>query len=228
MRLQNNTVLAGLSLFAVASVLSIYFFTAHIFFGMLILLGFGFIGCGLLFLLLAGQIRIARAEGFCSDLETYFKEKRWAMEQNEKLGLPFMPMWEEYRRQWNRDSFTVGPYGARALYAPFRLAITFIDLMALVYVFLHYTSQGPIPWPFFIACAIAWLLSISAQMLMVQTVLYKVDSRLRRGDDEGRRGTEPFGIDFFPGSWINVLKLFFLSDIISPGKPVPSVTTTRT
>jgi len=143
-KLQNVVVLAGLAVMVAASVLSINVFTVHILFGMLILLGFGFVGCSFLFLLLAAEMRVQRAEGFCLDLEAYFREQRWMLDANEKLGLSAMPMWEQYRSQWSRDAFAGGPYQAKSLYAPFRVAISFIDLIAIVYLFLHYApAQTP-------------------------------------------------------------------------------------
>ena len=219
-KLQHHTVLTGLTVMVAASVLSIYVFTVHILFGMLILLGFGFIGCGFLFLLLGGEIRTQRAEGFCAELEAYFRETRWSMEQYEKMGLPAMPMWEEYRAKWNRDAFVNGPYRGKALYAPFRIAITFVDLMALVYVLLHFTvSHAPAPWSLFMICAVCWVLVVSVQMLLVRTIIFKVDPLLNKGDDEGERKGGAFAPGLDSGSWLNILKLFFLLDIIFPVKP---------
>jgi len=219
-KLQHHTVLTGLTVMVAASVLSIYVFTVHIFFGMLLLLGFGFIGCSFLFILLGGEIRMQRAEDFCADLEAYFKEKRWSMEQHEKLGLPAMPMWEEYRAKWNRDAFVDGPYSGKTLYAPFRIAITFVDLMALAYIVFHLTvSHTPAPWPLVMICVVCWMLVVSAQMLLVRTIIFKVDPRLSKEDDEGVRISSPFALGLNPGSCINVLKLFFLLDIIFPVRP---------
>jgi len=220
MKLQHHTVLAGLTIMVAASVLSIYVFTVHIFFGMLLLLGFGFIGCSFLLILLGGEIRVQRAEDYCADLEAYFKEKRWSMEQHEKLGLPAMPMWEEYRAKWNRDAFVDGPYSGKTLYAPFRIAITFVDLMALAYIVFHLTvSHTPAPWPLVMICVVCWMLVVSAQMLLVRTIIFKVDPRLSKEDDEGVRISSPFALGLNPGSCINVLKLFFLLDIIFPVRP---------
>ncbi len=228
MTLQHYTVLSGLAVMMAASVLSIYVFSVHVFFGLLILLCFGFIGCGFLFLLLAGEIRMRRAEEFCADVEAYFREQRWSAEDDQKTGLHGMPMWETYRLQWDRDSFADGPYRSKALYAPFRIAITIIDLMALVYIVVQFTlSHMPSPWPLFVVCTVVWMISVSAQMLLVQTIIFKVASRIKKAAEGGQRRSVLVDITLSPVSWLNILRLFFLLDIIFPAKPVSRGSTGR-
>jgi len=68
-------------------------------------------------------------------------------------------------------------------------------------------------------CFVCWMLVVSAQMLLVRTILFKVDPRLSKEDDEGVRISSPCALGLNPGSWINILKLFFLLDIIFPVRP---------
>ena len=226
--LQHYAVLSGLTVMIAASVSSIFVFSVHVLFGLLILLGFGFIGCGFLFLLLVGEIRMQRAEDFCADVEAYFRDQRWSAETDQKPGLQVMPMWEAYRRQWNGDVFADGPYRSKALYAPFRIAISVIDLMALVYIVLHFAlSHMPSPWPFFVICTVVWMMSVSAQMLLVQTIISKVDYRIKKTEVGGQGRIEPVDVGLYPASWLNILKLFLLLDIVFPAKPVTRGSTGR-
>ena len=75
---QNDVIKIGLTFLIAASALTDYFFKIYIYFGMLILLGLGFLACGFMYLLLFAEIRIIRAGNYCTELETYFKNYRWS------------------------------------------------------------------------------------------------------------------------------------------------------
>ena len=104
-RLQHDATKFGLTILVVILAFTVYLFNMHIIFGMFVLLGFGFISCGLMYLILAGEIRITRAGEYCAKLEAYFKQYRWTSEHNASANLPEMPLWEEYRKKWGKDLF---------------------------------------------------------------------------------------------------------------------------
>jgi hypothetical protein len=215
-RLQHDVTKFGLAGLAVALAFTVYAFSVHTLLYTLILLGFGFISCGFMYLLLAGQMRIRRAEEYCDQLEAYFKRHRWSTGIFETLNLGGMPLWEEYRRKWDKDIFVRGPYRKTAVYAPFRITITFTDLLALVYLFYSFISRGAEKsWTILIIGCIAWGMLVIVQMLLVNTIINKVDKRLsieEETPEKHRKGE----ISWDPGTWLNVLKLFLDLDIIFP------------
>jgi len=124
-----------------------------------------------------------------------------------------MPLWEEFRNGWEGVLLEDGHFGKRVVYAPFRLTIMFIDLLALSYV-IHYASamQPGFAVMTIIACTI-WIVAVVMQMLLVQFILDKVAQ-----EPEGTCEGLPLRsikreIDLSPGTWVNILKLFFLFDI---------------
>lgn len=216
-RLQNDTVKIGLTILIAATVLTVYIFNMHIFFGTLILLGLGFLACGFMYLLLAAEIRIIRAGRYCTELETYFKRYRWSTEQNEKLNLPTIPLWEEYRFTWDKDLFDEGHYGKTALYAPFRIAMTLIDLLALVYVVHSFIARHPeISWIVLLVSCIVWVVAVTLQMFLVHSIINKVDTRLEGIEKNRLEEFKKKEISLKPGTWVNILRFFLILDIISP------------
>jgi hypothetical protein len=179
-------------------------------------LGFGFISCGLMYLILAGEIRITRAGKYCAELEAYFKQYRWSSEHNASANLPGMPLWEEYRKRWGNDPFTHGLYEKTAVYAPLRIAMTLTDLLAFVYLAHFFVVYRPeISWIVMIISFLAWVMAVTVQVLLVDAIINKVDMRLEK-EKEGLQGYQKKTIGRQPGTWINILKLFLNIDIIFP------------
>lgn len=217
-RLQHDAARFGLAILVVILAFTVYLFNMHIILGMYVLLGFGFISCGLMYLILAGEIRITRAGEYCAELEAYFKQYRWTSEHNASANLPEMTLWEEYRKKWRKDVFTHGPYEKTAVYAPLRIAMTLADLLAIVYLvhsFVAYRSE--IAWIVMIISCLAWVMVVTVQVLLVDAIINKVDMRLGK-KKEGLQGYQKKTIGLQPGTWVNILKLFLNIDIIFPAE----------
>jgi len=217
-RLQHDATKFGLAILVIILMFAVYLFNTHIIFGMFILLGFGFISCGLMYLILAGEIRIKRAEDFCAELETYFKHHRWSSENNASVDLPGFPLWGEYRNKWRNDLFTPGLFEKTAAYAPLRIAMTLTDLLAFVYLahyFVVYKSE--ISWIVMIINCLAWLMVVTVQVLLVDAIINKVCMRLEK-ENEGLREYQKKTISRQPGTWVNIVKLFLNIDIIFPAE----------
>jgi hypothetical protein len=215
-RLQHEATKFGFAILVVILVFTVDLFNLHIIFGVFVLLGFGFIPCGLMYLILAGEIRITRAGEYCAELETYFKQYRWSSEHNASTSLPGMPLWGEYRKKWENDFFTRGLYEKTAIYAPLRIAMTLTDLVALAYLayfFVVYRSE--IPWKVMIISYLAWVVVVTVQVLLVDAMINKVDMRPEK-EKEGLQGYQKKTIGRQPDTWINILKLFLNIDIIFP------------
>lgn len=215
---QNDVIKIGLTILIAASALTVYVFNMYIFFGMLILLGLGFLACGFMYLLLNAEIRIIRAGNYCTELETYFKNYRWSTGQNERLNLPIIPLWDEYRFTWDKDLFDERHYGKTALYAPFRIAITLIDSLAIVYVIYSLIARhSEISWIVLIVSCIVWVVAVTLQMFLVHSIINKVGIRLAgREKDRPEEFKKGKGISLKPMTWVNILRLFFILDIIYP------------
>jgi len=219
-RQQNSVVKTGMTILIAASAFTVYLFSVHLIFGLLIFLGFGFLACGFMYLLLNDEIRIARAGGYCTEIEAYFKQHRWTTEQDQKLHLPTIPMWEEFRNSWSGDLFDDGHYQKRVLYAPFRIAITFINLLAIGYaVQLVTAQQHQLNITMLIIFITTWIVAVVLQMLIVHLVINKVDQKLCGTDKESPSRTGKRDINWSPETWINILRLFFLLDILLPKEP---------
>jgi hypothetical protein len=215
-RLQHDATKFGLAVLPVVLALTVYLFNLHILLGILVLLVFGVISCGFMYLLLSGEMRIARARGYCLELEAYFKRYRWSTEQNETLTLPGIPLWEEYRSKWEKDVFAEGPYEKTAIYAPFRIAMTLTDLLALVYLGYSFIAQrSELSWITMIVGGIAWIMAVTVQMLFVNAIINKVGRRLAT-DKERLEDHQKREIGWQPGTWGTLLKLFLGLDIIFP------------
>lgn len=221
LKLQYDVTKIGLFILIGASALTFYLFKVYILFGILVFLGLGFCACGFMYLLLAGEIKIARASEFCAELETYFQHFRWSTELKESLNLPDIPLWGDYARKWNKDVFDDGHFEKKALYAPFRIIITFVDLLALVYAFqLFLFHEYNINYGIFIACLILWVVAVVLQILLVNSVLNKVNIRLRWIGEKGPEEVKKQEINWAPHTWINIIRLFLLLDLIFPEQTV--------
>jgi hypothetical protein len=216
-KLQYDVTKIGLSILIALSILTIYLFKLNMLFGMLILLGFGFFACGFMYLLLAAEIRITRATQFCAELETYFQRHRWSTELKENLNLPDIPLWGEYVSKWDKDIFSEGHFEKKAIYGPFRIIITLIEISALVYVIQAFISQEPkLTSSVLIVCLIVWVVSVIAQILLVHSILDKVDIKLQWIEKDRLEDLMKREINWKPHTWINILRLFLVLDIIFP------------
>ncbi|MDH4230497.1 MAG: hypothetical protein OEW04_00525 [Nitrospirota bacterium] len=216
MRLQRDVTKFGLALLTVGLTFTVYVFNVHIFLSTLILLGFGFISCGFMYLLLAGELQIQRAGEYCNELEAYFKDHRWSAEIYEALNLARIPLWEEYRSKWDKDIFLKGPYRKTAVYAPFRIAIALTDLLALAYLVYSFISHGAErSWSILIGICMVWIAAVTVQMLLVNTIINKVDRRPATAEETPKKYQKE-EISWEPGTWVNILRLFLGLDIIFP------------
>jgi len=214
-RLQHDATKYGLAILVVTLAFTVYLFNMHMIFGMFVLLGFGFISCGLMYVVLAGEIRIIRAGEYSAELEAYLKQYRWASEHNASANLPGMPLWEEYRRKWGKDLFADGPYEKTALYAPLRIAMTVTDLLSFMYLLYFYAAYRPeIGWMAVIIGTLVWVTAVTVQVFFVDAIINKVD--MRPGKEEGRYQKRTIGRQ--PGSWPNILRLFLNIDMIFPAE----------
>jgi|GEM_PF-1557401 len=217
LKLQYDVTKIGLFILVGASALTFYLFEVYILFGMLVLLGFGFCVCGFMYFLLAAEIKIARASDFCAELETYFQNYRWSTELKESLNLPNIPLWGDYIQRWNKDLFDEGHFGEKALYAPFRIIMTLVDFLALIYVIHSFIVKENITnIIIFIACLILWIIAVILQILLVNSILNKIDIRLHRIGKKRPEEVKRQEINWNPHTWINILKLFLLLDLIFP------------
>jgi hypothetical protein len=217
LKLQYDVIKIGLSILIAASALTIYLFKLYILFGMLILLGCGFFACGFMYLLLSAEIKIMRATRFCAELETYFQRYRWSTELKKKLNLPDIPLWGEYVSKWDKDIFTEGHFEKKALYAPFRILITLIDLLALVYVIQSFIYKEPnITSSVLIFCLILWIVTVIAQILLVHSIINKVNIRLQWVEKDRPEELTKKEINWKPRTWINILSIFLVLDIVFP------------
>ncbi len=217
-RLQHDATKFGFAILVVILAFTVYLFNMHFIFGMFVLLGFGFISCGLMYLILTGEIRIARAREYCAELETYFKQHRWSSEHNVSVNLPVMPLWGEYRNKWGNDLFTLGLYEKKAIYAPLRISMTLTDLLALLYLaYSLVVYRSEIPWIVMVLSCLAWVAAVTVQILLVDAVINKVDMRPEREKEE-LQGHQNRTISRRPGTWVNILKLFFAIDILFPAE----------
>jgi hypothetical protein len=215
-RLQHDATKFGLAVLTLFFVITVYCFTRHVLLGVLMLLGYGAVSCGFMYMLLAGEIRITRAREYCLALETYFKRHRWASEQKEALALPGIPLWEGYRSAWRKDLFSEGLYGRTALYAPFRIALTLADLLAFAYLGYSFIAhRSEFSWITMTIGCIAWVMAVAVQMLLVHAIINKGDRRLTMEKERpeeypkeeiGRRAV----------TWGTMLRLFLGLDIIFP------------
>jgi hypothetical protein len=221
LRHQYDLTKIGLIVSIGASALTFYLFKLYILFGMLVFLGFGFCACGFMYLLLDGEIKKARASEFCAEIEAYFQRFRWSTELKEGLNLPDMPLWGNYYKRWNKDVFEEGHFGEKTLYAPFRIIMTLTDLLALFYASqLFLFKEHNVTLGIFAACLALWGPAVILQIFLVDSILNKVDIRLRSSEEERSEELKKKAISRAPHTWINIIRLFLLLDLIFPGKKV--------
>jgi len=217
-KLQYDLIKIGLTVLMAFSALSVYLFKVYVLFGVSIFLGFGFAACGFMYLLFLGEIKISRARGFCDELEVYFKRHRWSTELKESLNLPDMPLWGEYAGKWNRIVFGNGQFERKALYAPLRIMTTLVDLLALGYLIQSFITQEQSTTPVVLAiCLLLWTVAVVVQILLVHSILHKAGPRLQRIEvslHEGLQESPKEEISWQPHSWINIFKLFFVTDVL--------------
>jgi hypothetical protein len=217
-RLQHDATKFGFAILVVILAFTAYLFNMHIIFGMSVLLGFGFISCGLMYLVLTGEIRITRAEEYCTELESYLKQHRWSSEHNASANLPVMPLWGEYRKKWGNDLFIRGLHEKTAIYGPLRIAMTLTDILAFVYLAHSFVvHRSDIPWIVMIISCLAWVTAVTVQVLLVDAMINKVDRRLGK-EKEGLQIYQKRTIGRRPGTWLNILKMFLNLDIIFPDR----------
>lgn len=217
-RLQHDATKFGLAILVVTLVFTAYLFNMNIIFGTFVLLGFGFISCGLMYLILVGEIRITRAGEYCANLEAYFKQYRWSSEHNASVNLPGMPLWEEYRKRWGDDPLSKGLYEKTAVYAPLRISMTMTDLLALAYLArLLVVYRSEISWIVMMISCLAWLMVVTVQVLLVDAIINKVELRPEKEKEE-LQAYQGQTIGRQPRTWVNIFKLFLNIDIIFPTK----------
>lgn len=222
-RLQYDVTKIGLFILIAASAATIYLFKMNTFFGAAVLLGFGFLTCGFMYLLLAAEIRISRASAFCAELETYFQRHRWSTELKESLNLPDIPLWGEYAGKWDKDMFYEGHFEKKALYGPFRIAITLTAIFALFYLIQSFISEDfKLTSPLLIICLILWVAAVISQILIVHTIVNRVDIKLERAEKDRPEELIIKNINWQPRTWTNLLRLFLVLDIVFP-KPLKKV-----
>lgn len=220
LKMQYDFTKIGLTVMIVASALTVYLFKLHIIFGMLILVGMGFFACGFMYLLLAGEIKIMRASGFCMELEAYFQLHRWSTELKESLNLPDIPLWGDYVSKWNKQRFGQENFEQKALFASFRIMIALVDLLALIYVIQSFVSQElRITTTMLIICLVLWVVAVVIQMLIVHSIFNTIDIKPKMTEQDRLEDVKVKEINWNPYTWINILRLFLVLDIIFPGAP---------
>jgi hypothetical protein len=217
LHLQFDILKTGIIMLVASSALIVFLFRQYILFSTFFLLGLGFFACGFMYLILSAEIRIARADGFCSALGKYFQQYRWSTESKQNLHLPEIPLWEEYATRGDRTSFRSSRCENQALYTPFRIAISFIDLLALVFIIQSLISgDAAISRLGLAICLCIWLLIVLVHMLLVHALVNHAEI-IRKAEDKDisedahteKRRRAPF-------SWLHIPRLFFLLDIIVP------------
>lgn len=218
LKLQHGAVRVGLTVSLAAAALVLYLFSSHVLWCTLLLLVSGFIACGFMYVVLAEETKILRAGRYCLDMEAYFKRHRWSGEEHEKMHLPTMPLWDEYRAAWNDDLFGERHYGKAALYAPLRIAITATDILALAFI-LYSSLTGAAassPVVYGVACAV-WVAGVITQMLFVNTMVNKVGRALESVEGSGAEGAAAYQFGPRPTTVGAIIRLLFLVDLIAPG-----------
>jgi hypothetical protein len=216
LRLQHRILKTGMLMLFASAALVIFLFRESILFSTFFLLGLGFLACGFIYLMLSADIRIARAERFSSDLAHYFQQHRWNTETKQNLHLPAMPLWERYVSETDRTAYQDVRCENHALHVPFRIAISLIDLFALAVLVQSLISGGNTTGRAVAAgCFILWIAAVAAHMMLVYALVRhteRVREPLRRDNAKGPQRERP-------RSWIQILRIFFLLDIIFPKAP---------
>ena len=116
--------------------------------------------------------------------------------------------------------FRQGHFEKKTLYGPFRIVLTLMEIAALVYIIQVFISQDPKITSFvLIICLIMWIVTVIVQILLVHTILYKVDVRLESLEGDSLEGPVTMEINRKPRTWVNIIRLFLVMDVIFPGNP---------
>lgn len=218
--LQHGILKSGITMLIVSSAFIIYLFRQYPLFSTFFLLGLGFLACGCMYLLLSAEIRIARAERFCSDLAHYFQSHRWNTDSKQELHLPEMPLWEEYAISADRVSSRSRRCEKQALYTPFRIAISFVDLLALAFLAQSMISgETTIRSLGLIGSFILWFAAVPAHMLLVRSLLTHAERVHDQQDTDSTEDDKTEKTYLDPGSRTQIPRLFFLLDLIFPKAP---------
>lgn len=223
MRLQYKIMQTGIVTLLASSALIIFLFKQQFLFSIFFLLGLGFFAWGFMYLLLAAEKKIARIDSFCSSLARYFQQHRWNTDSKQALHLPDIPLLEESSAQSNSMAPGSSHDEQKALYIPFRIAISFIDLLALIVLIqLPISGETTIGKFFLIICFMLWLAAIIVHMLLVHTIVNHTEIIRKPHDKHIMKGS--WTARNFRGfrSLTLVPRLFFLLDILFPEAPTTS------
>jgi hypothetical protein len=178
------------------------------------LLSLGFFACGFLYLLVSADIKIARANRFSSDIGKYFQQHRWGTEIKQNLHLPDIPLWEDYGNQIQRASSWSRRCEYGALYTPFRVAISFIDLLVPALLIQTLLSGDTLmSKPIMMGCFIFWFAIVCVHMLLVNSLTARAEMIHQQVDAEE---TDPYKSKGFRYAFVQIPRLFFLLDIVFP------------
>lgn len=213
-KLQFATVQIGMIVLIAFAALTMVLFRQQIFFSAFFLLGLGFFACGFLYLLVLADIKIARADRFCSDLGSYFRQHRWGTEIKKNLRLPDIPLWEEYGSQSPQTDPRSRRCERHALYTPLRIAISFIDLLVLAMLIQTWLSGNPVISRTIMICyLILWFGTTALHMLLVDALTARAETT---HDQEMTRRTYLDKITNIPSELMKIPRLFLLLDILFP------------
>jgi hypothetical protein len=70
--------------------------------------------------------------------------------------------------------------------------------------------------PVLIVCLILWVAAVISQSLIVHTIINTVDFKLRRNEKDMPKELMRKEINWHPCTWINILRLFLVLDIVLP------------
>ncbi len=224
LRLQCAILLFGMFLLIGSAGMTIVLFRQQLLLSAFFLLGLGFFACGFLYLLVSVDIRIAQANRFCLDIGEYFQQHRWRTEIKQNLHLPDIPLWEDYSNQrqpassWNRRC------ESRALSTPFRIAISFIDLLVpALLIQMLLSGDAVMSRPIMVGYLFLWLAIVCVHMLLVNSLTARADMIHLQDIAEETYPQKSTGIRH---AFMQIPRLFFLLDIVFPkgrgtGKDVP-------
>ncbi len=214
---QNAATRVGLSVLLAGAAFSLYLFSGNVLMCTFLLLLVGFFACGFMYLLLAEEMKAYRASRYCTDLEIFFRRHRWSTEEHQRLNLPTMPLWEDFRVKWEHDRTGLKWRGITALYSPFRVVVTAADLVALangLYSFIvHPQDASP---AVFAAAGAVWIAAVVVQMVIIGSLLSGVANMAEEAEEGVEASSERWRITLGPGTWVNIARLFFLTDLIAP------------
>jgi hypothetical protein len=220
LRQQYQIMKTGMIMLISSAAFILFLFKQHILLSTVFLLGLGFFACGFMYLVLSAEIRIARTERFCTALARYFQQYRWSSETKQNLHLPEIPLWEEYTTERDAVSLRSRHCENQALYTLFRIAISFIDMLALVVLIQAAISGDPsVNKVGLIVCFIVWFATVLLQMSLVYSLLNHAEAVRAQEDKDSTEGIRTEKMFLTLRSWTHLLRLFFLLDSISPKAP---------